>query len=258
MIKSIKHSIGRFGVLNVKVVVALNNNYTPMNTTKHVRKKFRKWLYTNDGGTMYNYAYAIFINLDFNSSKLPFSKDRSFTIFSCQNWKLVEALQQGLEMLNNTDIFYIDKDTKHTCMYADAAKYKITSAGYMNNGILTITPTVVVDINDVHYEGLRIAFNNINNFIDLAIDELRGLLYVLEKTDFVTLGQTLINSLILWASKQTTDELDLEVGSGSFVNGLNNEYDYQQTEDKIKTQQYVSGMVNPFKKLLERKNNGGK
>lgn len=244
MIRSISRSLHKFGEITIKASVVLNSSPSPNYRPK---KAFRLWV-AKGNETSFYYDYATFITLDFLKYGETYDKNKRFSLFSCQVWKLIQAIDAGLEFLNKNDVFYIDKDTKKTCLYAESKKYKYLSKGYISNGIIMVEPVVVTDASDITYEGLRFSFNRLNNFVDLSIDEVQGMRYLLAHTDFMVLSQVMVNSLLTWQSDKLKQSLSLEESSSADIN-------YSVLEDHIAHQSASSmGLGNPFKGLKERKN----
>ena len=209
MIKSIQRIIHKIGPVTLKLLLMIHDPIKPGEIPKFRKRPFRRFIQTYTNMESITYDFTSLLILDFNYPN-EFGKERLFTIFICQIWKLVQALEDGLHILERDDIFYIDETTRQKKMYKDALSHYVTKNGFPGDRRILVQPTLLVDSEERIIEGMRICVDNINNFFEMTEDDLRSLIYILTHTDFISLGQTMVSSSLLWASKTMITDLGLE------------------------------------------------
>ena len=207
MIKTITRNLGYIGPLLVKIVCFINDSRPQENTTYH-KKSFSKWI----TGTMKNkessitYDYATFLIFDYNSrgKERNFNKNQMIMIPLFQTSRLIKFLKESLRMFEYDDTFFFtDKSETKLGLYSDANKYKTSSKLFIRDCMLYSKLTIIhSDFENRDYEGLRIYNKTDDNFFEVTLDQIEEIIFFLEHTDFFNLSQNLMNSMILWISKQ--------------------------------------------------------
>ena len=214
MIKTILRELCRVGQLRIQIMLFLTSTDS-YNTQFKPKKSFKRFI--GQSGVSLTYDFPTFIVLDYTMSTGVFVKDNKMFIPLHQVPKLCRLFRKTIKVIDdpNGKIYYWDADHGNKlCMYnipAEQLKGLINiEYGFSGNHIIKTTPTIVRDYQDNLYEGAAIYFDRHENRVDLSTDELYAVYYILERTDFITLGQALVNSLSVWANPAITKHIDIE------------------------------------------------
>lgn len=220
MIKNITRVLGHLSNVTVKLLCLLNDT-RPQENSKYKKKSFSKWI-TGSGinkESAYTYDYATFLILDFNNKAEGYDPKRFIMIPLFQLHQLSKFLKDCLDLINSDRTFYYsDKEETQLKIYAEAASRICQSNMFIRSTMLMGRLTVIQYNEEQDYEGIRIIVNNKDNFFELYYTELEELIYFIDKTDFAVLSQSLVNSSILWISKNLSDELRLNLWSKDVIN----------------------------------------
>jgi hypothetical protein len=134
-----------------------------------------------------------FISLDLITDKELWSRDRSIILNTRNLFAIVKGLKKAVENIYDGGVFAVNEKNE-PIIYSDLIDANtVRIFNLMMNQRLIVQPTIVYDETDVSYEGCTIFFNKMVNCVELTIDELEALLYILEKIDIFTYSQTLVN-----------------------------------------------------------------
>lgn len=214
MIKGIIRDICRVGQLRVQIMLFLTSQDS-YNTQYKPRKSFKRFI--GQSGVTLTYDLPTFIVLDYTMSTGVFVKDNKMFIPLHQVPKICRLLRKTIKVVDdpNGRIYYWDADHGNKlCMYNmsnEQLKGLINAEyGFSGNHVIKTVPTIVKDYQDNLYEGAAISFDRNDNTVYVSTDELYALYHILDRTDFVTLGQTMINGLSVWANQSITKHLDID------------------------------------------------
>ena len=211
MIKTIIRDICKLNQLKISVMVFLTSSDYATKQYKP-RKSFKKFIGQNS--VTLTYDLPTFIVLDYTLCTGTFNKDHKIFIPLPQVAKLMKFINKTVKVVEDPDntIYYWDADhNNRLSMYmVDLEKLSNTLYGIAGGHIIKSTPTIVHDYQENLYEGATIYFDRSEVSVNLTYDELYTLQYILCRTDFVTLGQSMLNSTNIWTDKIITKHLDIE------------------------------------------------
>lgn len=131
--------------------------------------------------------------------KSVWSRNRSIVLNSKTLVHFISGVHKLIKLFDN-DIYFYNSDKK-LCLVALDSSYLIRLTNLGDNNIVEMYPVVIEDRDLVQYEGARLVFNNVNNFVELSYDELLSLSYLLKKIDLFTYSQLLINFIAMTNGK---------------------------------------------------------
>lgn len=228
MINTIYREICKIGTLRIGTILFLKS-MSNLDYTKYKPSKAFKRYIGQSGEVALTYNFPTFIVIDYTMSSGTFMKDHKLFIALGQLAKLERFLRRTMKVVEdpNGSIFYLDADRGNKlCMYnlssEDLKKVIIREGGFSGTHVLQSYPTIVTDYQENSYEGVTICIDRKENTVNLSYDELSALYYVVSKTDFVNLGQAMINGLSVWANTAITKHLDIDSARST---------DYRQKND---------------------------
>jgi hypothetical protein len=147
--------------------------------------RFNDKVYLNISTT----SYVTFDNLN-----VPINErgmDSSVMITNKSIFSTITSMNKMKNNLYENDIFAYDNGKLIT--YADEVKKSSVVIKLYGGYTIILVPCVVLDMNDIQYEGVRMFLNNTSNYVDLPIDIFESLLYTLTKIDFFQYSSLLMN-----------------------------------------------------------------
>ena len=227
MIKCIVRDICRIGILHIGVMIFLSQRGSDAEYQKfRPRKSFRRFI---GQGVSLTYEFPTFLVLDYSMSSGTFVKEHKMFLPIHQINKVLTFLQKTIKIVDDPQgrIYYWDADHGNTLsMYHMSSdelnRLIVIESGFAGNHRLQSYPTIVKDYQENLYEGAVISFDRVETSVQLSYDELRSLLYILSRTDFVVLSQTMINTTKIWTDQVITKHLDIETSKSG---------DYRQKND---------------------------
>ena len=221
MIKVITRDICKLNQLKLSVMIFLtSSDYT----TKQYkpRKSFKKFI--GQGGVSLTYDLPTFVVLDYTMCTGTFNKEHKIFVPLQQLARLIKFVNKTVKVVEdpNNNIYYWDADhNNRLSMYVihkeDLEKITNTLYSIAGGHIIRSIPTIVHDYQENLYEGATIYFDRTEISVNLTYDELYTLQYILYRTDFVTLGQEMLNSTNIWTDKMITKHLDIETTTSSDI-----------------------------------------
>ena len=215
MITTITREICKVGILRINVMVFLSKHDNGEYAKFKPRKSFKRFI--GQQGVSLTYDFPTFLMFDYTMCSGSFVKEHKMFIPIPQVTKVISFLKKTLAVVDDPEgrLYYLDADNGNKLsMYhlsaEDIKRVVITESGFSGNHRLRSYPTIVKDYQENLYEGSVICFDRRENTVQLAYDELRALLYILSKTDFVTLSQSMVNSTLIWTDREITKHLDIE------------------------------------------------
>lgn len=230
MIKSITRILTQFRNVTFRVVCLLNDN-RPLEGSSYRKKTFRKWITgtTKNRESSITYDYATFLIFDFNdrSKESIFSSKNMFMLPIFQIPFLIWFLKKSFSMFSDEESFYWKTNTELD-IYQHGKELTCTSDVFIKNTTLASKLVVIPGYDDKKdMEGLRIFVNSPEYYFDIKKEDVLSLIFILEKTDFFNLSQSLVNSSIIWSSPATINELNASIVTSE-------EYrDYKSREENI-------------------------
>lgn len=251
MINTLYREICKVGSLKIGVLMFLKQTSSAEYTKYKPSKTFKRYI-CQSGDVALTYAFPTFIVIDYTMASGTYIKDHKLFIMVNQIFKLERFLKRTLRIVEDPEnkLYYLDADRgNRLCMYSitkETMKTLITrEGGFSGNHILQSYPTIVTDYQDKMYEGVTICIDRRDNTVNLSTDELSSLYYIISRTDFITLGQAMLNSTLIWTDKAITKHLDIDTSRSA---------DYRQKTDisaeEVRREQPATQMgINPFANL---------
>ena len=223
MIKLFAKHISTIGQIKITYLVFAKKDNS-QNSQYKKPNPIRKWVSYGSMASI-SYEFTGFLKIDFSKENINI-----INLPTHQIGRLVSLFKSTLKVIETKGdkIWYLDK-TGTPGLYTTTDKDKYIAdfglilKGLIKNQYIIAIPTLVKDYQEILYEGYSFRLNN-NISFDLTTDEIKDVFYILSKTDFITLGQILINSAILWKD----ETLDTEINFNS---------DYVSSEDFKKHQE---------------------
>lgn len=103
--------------------------------------------------------------------------------------KVNYALEQAYKWFNHdSDIFMIDNDK-----LSIVTKVEPINIGRLSGDMGIVIEPIVINYEDMYYEGVRIYLNRTDNYVDMTIDKFSGLVYLLSNINMYQSAQLLLN-----------------------------------------------------------------
>ena len=238
MIKLFAKHIANIGQIKITYLVFAKKD-TQFNSQYKKPNPIRKWV-TYGNMASISYEFAGFLKIDFVKDNINI-----INLPTHQIGRLVSLFKSVIRIIETkgNKIWYQDKSgipglytttDKNTYL----AEFGAILKGLIRNQYIIAIPTLVKDYQDILYEGYEFRLNN-NCSFELTTDEIKDVIYILARTDFITLGQTIVNSAILWKD----ETLDFETNFNSdFVSS--EEFKRYQDQKKLVDNQPKSSLGN--------------
>lgn len=149
-----------------------------------------------------NLQYYPLLILDI-TSKMQWCRKRSIILNNKTIIHFIRGLKKLINLFKN-DIYYYNSEKK-LCLGALDDSYYIRLLNLGDNNIVEMYPVIIEDRDFVQYEGARIVFNDVENYVELSYDELISLEDIMKKIDLFTYSQLLINFALLLDKKVLGD-----------------------------------------------------
>ena len=181
--------------INKSLVVKIHIKLNKINNLTNTKETFHK-TYNVFGVKGIKIDVLTFLTLEIVADKENWDKTKSLMITPHSIYKILKPLKECRDAIYNNDIFYIST-SKGLSIYADEAE-KFTRTTKMNkeNQSLFIKPALLFDENETSYEGVYLYLNKIENLVELSIEELDALVYILDKVDMFVYSQALLNYFV--------------------------------------------------------------
>ena len=261
MIKSIGRILGSYGDITLKIFIMLGQIGNQGNYKYKQKPSFKKWVAYGNMESI-TYDFSTFLQLDYNprfNSTIAYDKNKRFNFHVHQAWKLNSFLAKTLSVIekHGDNIYYFDSDRSNELSMFNLSpeqieEYSIEAYGFLGNHCIKSIPAIVTDYQENKYEGYRLFFDRSTNFVDLSYDELHSLAYVINRTDFISLSQSIVNSTILWYSQNARNAFGMVIDTASDAQGRRAVSQEDENREIINKQLPVSSTGNPFKGLFEK------
>lgn len=134
-----------------------------------------------------------FLTLEFIDKEDDWSQDKSIVINERNIFQITRGVKECIDAIYDGGIFAVDKD-KNIVIYADMVeKHTVQIYNIGGNQRMVLKPTIVYDENETSYEGATLYINKSDYSIDLPIDVLESMHYILNKIDLFLYSQALLN-----------------------------------------------------------------
>lgn len=213
MIKTFTRFLGKIGPVSLTYLVFINSTEeSSVSANKgyyNKKRSIRKWVSVgNVPMTTISYEFSGFLKLDFNNNfdkNEVYTQEKIINLPVHQLGRLVGFLKRCLYIMENKgdDIWQSDNlgsPVLKNYKMEDWEPFIVSSVGYVKGRAFYGMPTVVKDYREVAYEGYRI-FISKELYFDFTVDELRDLIYIIDKTDFINLAQNMVNTVFVFTNE---------------------------------------------------------
>lgn len=150
-----------------------------------------------------------FLTIDIKSTEGEW--DKGILVNTMNLYHIIRGIGDFLNKMKSPDLYGISKSGK-LILYADKSKectVEITNISGQQR--IVLIPTIVVDDTEHTYEGCRLILNTNACFIDLSIDAIESLRYMLSKIDIYTYSMHLYNAYMHSIEKAAVSIEELKI-----------------------------------------------
>lgn len=154
--------------------------------------------FTNDSKEEYiTLDLPAFITFEYKDFPNEWARDKSIVLTGTNLVQLIRGLKILITRMSTGEMFAMTKDTKEIIAYSDKVKENIVVVDNLgNNQIITMIPSVVYDDENVSYEGATFFINRKEYALQLTIDQIDALYYMLQNIDIFTYSQLMVNYFV--------------------------------------------------------------
>lgn len=150
-------------------------------------------IYEGKDNTTLNINPTIGLSFNIDIGERVFSNNSIFITNMNMN-NVIRGFKEILkQMYTNNKLYTVDSRGKITLYGDEAKKATVLIKLFDGKGFISLTPSIVEDVNGQTYEGVNMSINSISNTIGLPIDYLESLYYLLNKIDLNVYGQLMVN-----------------------------------------------------------------
>lgn len=162
----------------------------------------------------FKYGKSSYVKLDLQSFMTleiigdfgDWDASKSLLIDQRNIYQITKGFEEMRDNLYKKDLFFMDKK-KNIKIHSDLIDDNtVRIFNSQSNQRILLRPAVIMDDQDITYEGVIIYINKTENYVELPLDAFESLVYALEKVDMYLYSQLLLNYYVTMCKEKEKED----------------------------------------------------